>query len=370
MTTKHFYPAIDRFKLLAAFLVIAIHTSPLTSLSPEADYILARVLARIAVPFFFMVTGYFVLPKALEDNSYACSYLKRIGLIYLISMALYLPVGIYAGHFKGAGIVSILKMIFLDGTFYHLWYLPALILGFGLMVLLLRLLPVPAVSVVCGLLYLVGLFGDSYFGFIPEGSFVSTVYTGLFHVFEYTRNGLFYTPVFLLLGYLMVEHRPSFALSLGALGFSFGFLLGEGILLKLLDTQRHDSMYLFLLPVMYFLFSALLEDSAEERPACPSGSLPSGIMPKNLPLLIYLLHPLFIILVRGGAKITKLSIFVDNSLVHFLAVTVSTFVGAWILTKLFALIPKKNDSKKNAEGKDKEAKSHKKHTNADFDETK
>ena len=112
-----------------------------------------------------------------------------------------------------------------------------------------------------------------------------------------------------------------------------GLFLGEGILLKLLETQRHDSIYLFLLPVMYFLFSALLEDSTEER---------SQIMPKDLPLFIYLLHPLFIILVRGGAKITKLSIFVDNSLVHFLAVAISTFAGAWILTKLIALIPKKN----------------------------
>ena len=70
MTQKYYYPAIDRFKLLAAFLVIAIHTSPLTFISPEADYILARVLARVAVPFFFMVTGYFVLPKALEDGAY------------------------------------------------------------------------------------------------------------------------------------------------------------------------------------------------------------------------------------------------------------------------------------------------------------
>ncbi len=338
MTTKYFYPAINRFKLLAAFLVIAIHTSPLTSISPEADYILARVLARIAVPFFFMVTGYFVLPKALADNPHVWSYLKRIGLIYLVSMVLYFPVGIYAGHFKEAGIVSIIKMIFLNGTFYHLWYLPALMLGFGLMVLLLRALPVPAVGVICGLLYLVGLFGDSYFGFIPEGSFVSTIYTGLFHIFEYTRNGLFYTPIFLLLGYLMVEHRPSFALSLGVLGGLSGLFLGEGILLKLLEVQRHDSMYLFLLPVMYFLFSALLEDSTEELPQ---------LMPKELPLFIYLLHPLFIILVRGGAKITKLSVFVDNSLVHFLAVAISTLAGAWILTKLIALIPKKNSRGKH-----------------------
>ncbi|GFI10113.1 serine/alanine racemase [Lachnospiraceae bacterium] len=344
MTEKYFYPAIDRFKLLAAFLVIAIHTSPLTSLSPEADYILTRVLARTAVPFFFMVTGYFVLPKALEDRTYGFAYLKRIGLIYLVSVVLYLPVGIYAGHFKGAGIISVLKMIFLDGTFYHLWYLPALLLGFALLLLLLRALPFKAAGAVCVLLYLAGLFGDSYYGLIGEKTFVYTIYQGLFHIFEYTRNGLFYTPVFLLLGYAAARRRPSFALSIGALGVSFGFLLGEGILLKLMETQRHDSMYLFLLPVMYFLFSALLEDCTGEQ---------RKTFPKDLPLYIYLLHPLFIILVRGGAKVTRLSFFVDNSLLHYLAVAVSTLAGALILTKLSTMLPKKNKAGKKTSAKSK-----------------
>lgn len=339
MNEKHFYPALDRFKLLAAILVIAIHTSPLTSISPEADFILTRVVARTAVPFFFMVTGYFILPKAVTDRGRALAYLKRIGLIYVFALILYLPVGFYAGHFKDAGIVSVLKMIFLDGTFYHLWYLPALLLGFGIVVLLLRCLPVPAVGVVCSFLYIIGLFGDSYYGLIPEASVIYTFYEGLFHVFEYTRNGLFYAPMFLLLGYLIREHRPSFALSMGALGVFSGLLLGEGILLKLMDVQRHDSMYLFLLPVMYFFFSALLENDEGE---------PRILFPKALPLLIYILHPLFLILVRGGAKITGLSVFVDNSLVHFLAVTVSTFTGSWVLIKLLSFIPRSRKKPKTA----------------------
>ena len=338
MEHKYFYPAIDRFKLLAAFLVIAIHTSPLTSLSPEADYIFVRVLARVAVPFFFMVTGYFVLPKALKSTDDSLSYLKHIGLIYLVSMVLYLPVGIYAGHFKGAGIAAVLKMILFNGTFYHLWYLPALILGFAVMLLLLRFLPLPAVGTICGLLYLIGLFGDSYYGLLPEKSLISVLYQGLFHVFAYTRNGLFYTPIFLLLGYVLSERRPSIALSLGALGGSFGLLLGEGILLKILETQRHDSMYLFLLPVMYFLFSALLDTCTEERPKT---------FHKDLPLLIYLLHPLFIILVRGGAKLTKLSVFVDNSLAHYLAVALSTLACALLLAKLHTLLPPKPGNRQN-----------------------
>ena len=55
------YPALDRFRLLAAVLVVCNHTSPLEDLSPTADFLLTRVLARIAVPFFLMVSGYFLL---------------------------------------------------------------------------------------------------------------------------------------------------------------------------------------------------------------------------------------------------------------------------------------------------------------------
>ena len=60
---------IDFFKFIAALVVVAIHTSPLSSFSVDADFILTRVLARIAVPFFLMVTGYFLLPQYLFENS-------------------------------------------------------------------------------------------------------------------------------------------------------------------------------------------------------------------------------------------------------------------------------------------------------------
>ena len=55
------YGGLDLFRLAAALLVVAIHTSPLTSINGEADFFFTRVLARIAVPFFLMVTGHFML---------------------------------------------------------------------------------------------------------------------------------------------------------------------------------------------------------------------------------------------------------------------------------------------------------------------
>lgn len=65
MEQKQRFGGLDRFKFIAAFLVVAIHTSPLSSFSANADFLLTRVLARTAVPFFLMVTGYFLLPQYL-----------------------------------------------------------------------------------------------------------------------------------------------------------------------------------------------------------------------------------------------------------------------------------------------------------------
>ena len=54
------FAALDDVRLLAAVLVVAIHTSPLASYSGTADFLLTRVVGRIAVPFFFMTTGHFL----------------------------------------------------------------------------------------------------------------------------------------------------------------------------------------------------------------------------------------------------------------------------------------------------------------------
>ena len=46
---------LDWFRLPAALLVVANHTSPLLAFSPEADHVLTQILARVAVPFFLTV---------------------------------------------------------------------------------------------------------------------------------------------------------------------------------------------------------------------------------------------------------------------------------------------------------------------------
>ena len=51
-TSNKSYTGIDCFRMIAALFIIAIHTSPLGTYSEWGDFILTRVIARVAVPFF------------------------------------------------------------------------------------------------------------------------------------------------------------------------------------------------------------------------------------------------------------------------------------------------------------------------------
>ena len=198
MRNKPNYGGLDRFRILAALLVVAIHTSPLTSISEEADFFLTRILARIAVPFFFMVTGQFVAAGLLKPSGKPGRYLKflrKTALLYAFCILLYLPIGIYAGHYEELTFFTALRMVVFDGTFYHLWYFPACILGIVVVRLMSRFLSLQGMTIVSAVLYVIGLFGDSYFGLAQKVPALNAVYEFLFQICSYTRGGLFFAPL-------------------------------------------------------------------------------------------------------------------------------------------------------------------------------
>jgi len=309
--------ALDRFRLLAAVLVVCIHTSPLTSYTPAGDFWLTRVLGRVAVPFFFMVSGYFL---ARNDWKTTGRFLRKTLLVYGLAVAFYLPLNWYTGGFTAA---EWLRRLATDGTVYHLWYFPALILGVLIARALARL-GLPAALTVAGILYLFGLGGDSYYGLAAGFPVLEGFYGSLFRVFSYSRNGLFFAPLFLLLGAAAKGRLPARSLPGAALGLAL--MTAEGFWLRGLGWQRHDSMYLALPLCMVFLFSFLLgKNRGEDRAA------------RRLSALVYLLHPLMIVLVRGVARAAGLErLLIENSLGHFLAVLAAAFFAAVAFDRLRA----------------------------------
>lgn len=332
------YVWLDRFRLVAALLVIAIHTSPLASFSGEGDFFFTRVLARIAVPFFLMVTGFF-FPS---DPGQLWKSLKKLCLLYGGSILLYLPLGLYAGHYRALYFTDALRMLLFDGSFYHLWYFPAAITGMLLVFALKRVLKLRWVCVISVVLYVIGLFGDSYFGLAEKLPPVKAAYEGMFRLFSYTRNGIFMAPVFLVLGIMIQKYGRKKLLRYALwLLVSFACMTAEAFTLHNLRLQRHDSMYVFLLPVMVSLFLLLLslpETAAQHRStAVPAAraAAPRRTAVATAAMWIYLLHPAFIALVRAVAKLLHLTgLLVDNSLIHYLAVSILSVAVGFALSFL------------------------------------
>ena len=86
----------------------------------------------------------------------------------------------------------------------------------------------------------------------------------------YSRFGLSIQWVWLALGAWFSARRerlPAAPVLWGGLALSLGALIAEGAKLHSLEVLRHDSMYIALLPCMFFLFALLLARSGERRGA-------------------------------------------------------------------------------------------------------
>lgn len=115
--------SIEMMRLLASIMVVAIHTNPFYDINEGVGFFITMVLPRVAVPFFFLISGYYFIHshKSLYDIliSYSLQYLI-ISLIYfschfLITADNYSFLAIF--HYIYHRRVS----FFFSGSWYHLW---------------------------------------------------------------------------------------------------------------------------------------------------------------------------------------------------------------------------------------------------------
>lgn len=338
------YIGIDYFRFIAALLVIAIHTSPLETFSETGDFILTRIVGRVAVPFFLMTSGFFLISKYTYNARKLVEFVKKTSVIYGISILIYIPINVYNDYFKMDYLLpNIIKDIVFDGTLYHLWYLPASIIGGAIAWYLVKKLFYPKALVVASILYLIGLFGDSYYGMAKEISCLNSFYELIFQVSDYMRNGIFFTPIFLILGGLIADNYKRISLKKSIIGFGISFaLMGlEAMIVHNFDMARHDSMYIFLVPSMYFLFNVILYFRGKRHEGLRTSSL-----------IIYIIHPMMIVIVRVFAKFFHMqNLLIENSIIHYLMVCMASVVFAVVSTVIVSKFKQKQA--KNIKGIDR-----------------
>ena len=132
MEKKEYY-GIDLFKFIMSFCVIAIHTSLLN----EQSHVFYSLIIRMAVPFFFLSTGFLLSNKLNDSNEYNLNIIKnqitKFLKKYLLWSFIYLPLTIYGTiRYKYLFSIIITKFLFMGEEYnsWQLWYLLSSVYAF------------------------------------------------------------------------------------------------------------------------------------------------------------------------------------------------------------------------------------------------
>jgi len=206
--------SVDVFRVLAIISVIAIHSSPfrvdVIDSSEVYRYldVLINQLSRFAVPFFFIISGYFWGLKVRKGDDPISSGLvmgKRISILFLVWCFIYL-LPLNFGSISEYGVLGPIKVVYwnisnlinepvpllIEGTKVHLWFLVGLLFALSISALLIKNEQTKLLIILSVLLYMFGILAKAY----------SNTPIGLNIDFN-TRNGPFFSCILFVTGYLL-----------------------------------------------------------------------------------------------------------------------------------------------------------------------
>ena len=269
---KKTFEGIDLIKFLCAMLVVSIHAAPFGQtgfvFNRLMNFGIQHYLARLAVPFFFMSTGFLVFRKQpLENFSFrtGARYAWKMYRLYLIWTVIYIPLIInkyFTGfHISLPAAVGVIRNFIFTGSYVHLWYLNAS--AFALLLisfLLCRRVRIRSMLIISFVLYLLGLLSQSYFGAMRVMERFPAFWNAaelFMQIIKTTRSGLFEGFFFVSLGIFLAKTPVHISVKRAVAGFvcSMALLLAEIVVLLRMGWIREYDMYLFLVPAVYFLFN-------------------------------------------------------------------------------------------------------------------
>lgn len=143
---------IDILRVIGAFLVVTIHAYPFQDILPVVNFILTQSVARVAVPFFFVTSGYF-LASTFAKGKFG-GWMRKILWLYLIWMIIYAPMWMPKLFELRYPVLPALNIILIG--YFHLWYLIALAMAAGVLFFL-RNLPERTLAILLSAALALGL---------------------------------------------------------------------------------------------------------------------------------------------------------------------------------------------------------------------
>ncbi len=322
--------AIDIFRYICALMVVIIHTNPfyVGSLAPLGIF-LKQFFARIAVPYFFVVSGYFLFLKIDSDekNGYRAAW-NQIKTYFVWSIP-YILINLWALHGDNFSLIPFIKntvlTFFIHGSSSHFWFFPALIYGTVIVTFLYKRFGWKTVSIISIVLYFIGCLGSTY---LPIGTHIPI----LSRLFAYPNFYVYFVRLFmtgipfLVLGGFIARNNEnlktfinSTSKELLSLLFAIIAFVSEKLLFLLLGWSIEDPNTLMLYPLITIIFVILLK-----HPLTAKTSLAQHA--RTCSNFIYYTHIAFILIAeRIFEGLFHLSI--HSALLFLLTASVLTVVG-------------------------------------------
>ena len=253
----------DIAKFTLSLFIVAIHTK----LFPELLY----PWLRIAVPLFFLISGYFYFRKlnGVSDKQRLLlslkNFTKRNLALYLFWTIVFLPVVIYSrrelifSHGISGSPLRLLRVILLGNTFTGAWYIFSSVIAVWIIVCCFHKIPTKYLLLFSVPLYAWIVLTSSYPFLISDNSFLRPFLNTYSSIFGVPQLSFLVAIVWLSWGKAFAEDLFSFNLRayVWICILSAALLYAEWYLVKAWNGTYNNDCYFMLLPLCFGLFGLI-----------------------------------------------------------------------------------------------------------------
>lgn len=304
---------LDILKFILSLLIVTIHTNLFKEINPYFSYMITNGIARIAVPVFCLINGYYFYDTVMKKSS--GQWLRKIATLYVLWMLIY---SVFWFRINNDYNILLTLKYFIYG-FFQLWYIQAIFLTALLLMLLknnIRMLCFIAI-----LFFILNLSIEYLSNFnvlkvnCPEiHNFLSS---------DYMHRNILLTFPFFATGFLIKKYQLDNKIKLSFLIFLSVLFIPLGILEVNNNYIKNPSVdfdnMLWIMPVSIILFLLVIKKPAyKEKQSFNFGYYANGI---------FLTHTFFILLIKEHVKQ------IHSIELYFIVILVSLLITAIIKCK-------------------------------------
>lgn len=308
--------SIDLIKFIMSICIIAIHSQIFKTINPTLYNIIPMGLLRIAVPLFFVISGYYYFQK-IQQRQDTKTYLLHILKVFLIfegiELLLYTPFMLH--QLQGLSIIGYIWKALSVGLGGSYWYITSLLFSLIILTPLWRKNKIIPMFIIGFIMYLIVFSVDSYAGFFNQTSIqtIATIHTS---IFTWPQAGLTSSLFYLSMGAFIYYKKPQIKIYRIAVIISLILLMGEAWYLQR-SIALDGNCYLSLFICVPLLFMYILQN-----PTIPFDTKRLG----KMSFYIYMVHSIVLSILR-----TIIPYFYQNSELLFIVATIMSLIISYII---------------------------------------